>query len=116
MGEKHIEKWWYFFLCWVFQTSTWVGVIAYVINFTFPEKELIIGGYEDKDGDWVTIRTSLGNFCLSYCFIGPISYIIYIALEMNSVTHKYLEDFSPNSTIKSKMDYWIGLKPDISIK
>jgi hypothetical protein len=72
------------------------------ITFTFPEKELIIGGYEDKDGDWVTIRTSLGNFCFSYFFIGPISYIIYIALEMNSVTHKYLKDFSLDQQLKVK--------------
>ena len=116
MGEKHIEKCQYFFLCWVFQTSSWVGVISYIIQFTFPEKELIISDYKNLDGVRVITRTSLGNFTFSYFFIGPISYIIYIILEMNSVTHKYLENFSPNSTIKSKIEHWIRLKPDISIE
>ena len=116
MGQHHIEKWWYFFLCWVFQISSWVGVIACAIQITFPKNKLIVDEYFDDEGDKVTIRTSLGKFCFAYFFIGPISYLIYIGLEFNSVTFKYLKDFKLNSTIKSKMDYWIKLKPDISIK
>jgi len=77
---------------------------------------LVINEYEDRDGDWVTIRTSLGNFCLAYAIIGPITYFIYICLEVASFTFKYFEDFDYNATIKNKMDYWIKLKPNISIE
>jgi len=116
MEKRHTEKWWYFCLCWVFQTSSWVGVVAFIILFTIPRSELVINEYKDDDGDWVIIRTSLGYFSLAYAIIGPITYLIYIGLEVTSLTFKYLEDFDSNSTIKNKMDYWIKLKPDISIE
>jgi hypothetical protein len=106
----------YCFFCWVFQTSSWVCVIAIVIYNTFPENEIIERSYFDDEGYKVYVRTSLGSFCFAYFFIGPISYIIYIVLEVQSVTYKYLKDFKPDSTIKSKMDKWISLKPNISIE
>ena len=105
-----------FFFCWFFQTSSWVCVIAYTIHFTFPENKLIADEYINDEGDKVTIRTSLGKFCFAYLFIGPISYLIYIILEFTSVTYEYLKDFNPNPTIKSAMDHWIKLKPDISVE
>ena len=116
MEQKHIEKWWFFLLCWVFQTFSWLGVIAYAIYYTFPEKELIIKSYQDKEEVWITLRTSLGHFCDAFMIIGPFSYFIYICLEWNSLTYKYLEEFNSNSTIKNKIEYWLTLKPDISIE
>jgi len=117
MGKKHIEECGFFLFCWIFQISIWIGVIVYVINFTFPKNKLIEGSYYDEEKEYeVTIRTSLGKFCLAYMAIGPISYFIYIALELHSVTYKYLKDFDPRSTFKSKMDQWIKLIPVISIR
>ena len=94
MEKRHIEKWWYCFFSCVFQISSWVCVIAVVIYNTFPENEVIKSSYYDEEERYtVIIRTSLGNFCYAYFFIGPISYAIYLALEFCSVTYKYLERF-----------------------
>jgi len=84
--------------------------------FNVPRSELVIKEYKDDDGDWITERTSLGHFCIAYIIIGPMVYFIYICLEFNSLTFKYLEEFNSNSTIKNKMRHWMQLKPDISIE